>query len=103
MNLIADAKAAIVEMENDGYSQWPQLMRVLLAVITSDGTQGLTITEIEADAATLRGYIATYGETPSMTASSRDHWKARAEKAEAEVMRRNADDRVEQPDQETRG
>jgi len=36
-----------------------------------------------ADARTLRGYIETYGETPAMTAANRDHWKQRAEIAEA--------------------
>ncbi len=35
------------------------------------------------DGATLRGYIHEYGETPAMTASNREHWKRRAEAAEA--------------------
>ena len=35
----------------------------------------------------LRGYIKTYGETPTMTWSNREHWKQRAERAEAANVR----------------
>jgi hypothetical protein len=38
---------------------------------------------IKEDADTLRGYIDTHGETPAMTWSNREHWKKRAERAEA--------------------
>lgn len=41
--------------------------------------------QVESDAATLRGYIANFKETPAMTASHRDYWQRRAEKAEAEL------------------
>ena len=43
------------------------------------------VADLEGDAMTLRGYIKTYGETPTMTASSRDHWKKRAERAEGVI------------------
>lgn len=42
-------------------------------------------TDDAGDAATLRGFIKTFGSTPSMVASDRDHWKRRAEEAEAQV------------------
>jgi hypothetical protein len=38
--------------------------------------------DMASDAATLRGYIRTYGETPTMTAASRDRWKQRAEQSD---------------------
>lgn len=50
-------------------------------------TRSEVVDHDEGDAATLRGYINTYGETPSMTASSREYWKARAEAAEGEIAR----------------
>ena len=40
------------------------------------------------DGTTLRGYIKTYGETPTMTASNREHWKRRAEAAETQLAAR---------------
>lgn len=45
-----------------------------------------------SDAATLRGFIKEHGCTPSMVASDRDHWKRRAEQAEAtiDLLERNA-------------
>ena len=49
------------------------------------------IADIEGDAATLRGYINTYGETPAMTWSSREHWKNRAVRAELDVEKLKMD------------
>ena len=46
---------------------------------------------LRGDAQTLRGYINTYGETPAMTWSNREHWKNRAERAEAAVERLKMD------------
>ncbi len=45
----------------------------------------LDVVAMESDAQTLRGYINTYGETPAMTWSNREHWKNRAERAEAAI------------------
>ncbi len=43
------------------------------------------VERLAGDAETLRGYLKHYGETPTMTASSRNHWRHRAEAAEAEA------------------
>ncbi|MGB9408407.1 MAG: hypothetical protein WCA89_12775, partial [Terracidiphilus sp.] len=47
--------------------------------------------DLESDAQTLRGYIKTHGETPAMTWSTREHWKKRAERAEADVEKLKMD------------
>ena len=49
------------------------------------------IADIEGDAATLRGYINTYGETPAMTWSSREHWKNRSVRAELDIEKLKMD------------
>ena len=49
------------------------------------------VEDLESDAQTLRGYINTYGETPAMTWSNREHWKKRAERAESDVEKLKMD------------
>ena len=58
-------------------------IRELLAALAPEGATPAPDGCACGDGATLRGYIATYGETPAMTASNREHWKRRAEIAEA--------------------
>ena len=58
-------------------------MREKLAALAPEGATPAPDDCACGDGSTLRGYIATYGETPAMTAGNREHWKRRAEIAEA--------------------
>lgn len=50
---------------------------------TREFVKASDVEDLAGDAQTLRGYIKTHGETPAMTWSNREHWKKRAELAEA--------------------
>ncbi len=56
---------------------------------TREFVKASDVVAMESDAQTLRGYIKTHGETPAMTWSNREHWKKRAERAEADVEKLN--------------
>jgi hypothetical protein len=58
---------------------------------TREFVKASDVVAMESDAQTLRGYIKTHGETPAMTWSTREHWKNRAERAEADIEKLKMD------------